>query len=59
MDESRFVAKLSEIEKLIQDLVIFTAVQAGANKHELARMLKVKNSRISKISKLMSKRESK
>ena len=52
-DEGAILEKLEGISKLIEDSFIFTAVQAGANKRSVARVLGVQNTRVSRVSKLI------
>jgi hypothetical protein len=51
-DERGVLDKLGRVEKLLEDSLILSAVQAGANKRALAPAMSIQNSRVSRIAKL-------
>ncbi len=55
-DESILIAKVMRLAKLIQDSIILSAIQGGANKKALARLLGLQDTRVSSVAKIFSRR---
>jgi len=55
-DESALIAKVTKLAKLLEDSIIMSAIQSGANKKALARLLGLQDSRVSSVAKIFSRR---
>jgi hypothetical protein len=55
-DETVLITKVTKLAKLLEDSIIVSAIQPGANKKALARLLGLQDSRVSSVAKIFPRR---
>ncbi len=54
--ETVLITKVAKLAKLLEDSIIVSAIQGGANKKALARLLGLQNTRVSNVAKIFPRR---